>query len=124
MPLDQGNDLLLINDTLKPSVGESKWTSGRVLDLPENPMRDAVVEIRQADNYGPQVHTGSPLTGRDPTLLDRASLELGRMARRGDLMTQLRFEGEALNANDGVLNGVKNAAQQASILRAIEAKDC
>ena len=46
------------------------------------------------------------------------------MARRGNLMTQLRFEGEALNANDGVLNGVKNAAQQASILRAIEAKDC
>ena len=31
MPLDQGNDLLLINDTLKPSVGELKWTSGGYL---------------------------------------------------------------------------------------------
>ena len=45
------------------------------------------------------------------------------MARRGNLMTQPRFEGEALNANDGVPNGVNNAAQRASILRAIEAKD-
>ena len=45
------------------------------------------------------------------------------MARRGNLVTQPRFEGEALNANDGVLSGVKNAAQRASILRAIEAKD-
>ena len=45
------------------------------------------------------------------------------MARRGNPMTQPRFEGEALNANDGVLYGVKNVAQQASILQTIEAKD-
>lgn len=42
------------------------------------------------------------------------------MPGRGNLITQCHFEGEALNATDGVLNGVSNAAQRQSIIRPIE----
>lgn len=147
MPLDLDNDLLLINDAITPSVGEILWVQGRVLDSSGSPVRGAVVEIWQADNNGAYIHTGSPLTNREPNFQGYGKFETAsdgrymfrtvkpgiypgrtrhihyqiKTANRGNLITQCHFEGEALNANDSVLNGVRDTAQKASIIRPIEA---
>jgi len=66
LPLDQDNDLLLINDAITPAVGEISWITGKVLDKNGQPVRSAVVEIWQADNNGAYIHSASPKTNRDP----------------------------------------------------------
>ena len=58
MPLDTDNDLLLINDSITPAVGEVTHLSGRILSLSGEPIRNAVVEIWQADSTGAYIHTG------------------------------------------------------------------
>jgi protocatechuate 3,4-dioxygenase beta subunit len=147
LPLDQDNDLLLINDSITPSVGDIMWVSGRVLDSGGNPVRGAVVEIWQADNNGAYIHTASPVTNREPNFQGYGKFETASDGRylfrtvkpgiypgrtrhihyqvktpgRGDLITQCHFEGEALNTGDMVLNGISNAAQRQSVIRPIEA---
>ncbi|MBY0505850.1 MAG: hypothetical protein K2X03_18180 [Bryobacteraceae bacterium] len=147
LPLDLDNDLLLINDSITPSVGEILWVQGRVLDSTGAPVRGAVVEIWQADNNGAYIHTASPVTNREPNFQGYGKFETASDGRylfrtvkpgiypgrtrhihyqikapgRGNLVTQCHFEGEALNANDMVLNGITNAAQRASVVRPIEA---
>lgn len=147
LPLDLDNDLLLINDAISPSIGTVLWVNGRVLDSSGNPVRGAVVEIWQADNNGAYIHTASPVTNRDANFQGYGKFETASDGRyvfrtvrpgiypgrtrhihyqiqtpgRGNLITQLHFEGESLNANDGVLNGVTNAAQKASIIRPVSA---
>jgi protocatechuate 3,4-dioxygenase beta subunit len=146
LPLDQDNDLILINDSVTPSAGTPFWVSGRVLDNSGSPVRGAVVEIWQADNNGAYLHSASPIANRDSHFQGYGKFETASDGRylfrtvypgiypgrtrhihyqiktpgRGDLITQLHFEGEALNASDGVLNGVANAAQRASLVRPVE----
>lgn len=146
LPVDRDNDLLVINDAITPSTGSILWVSGRVLDNTGSPVRGAVVEIWQADNNGAYIHTSSPITNRDANFQGYGKFETASDGRylfrtvkpgiypgrtrhihyqiqtpgRGNLITQLHFEGESLNANDGVLNGVTNAAQRASIIKPIE----
>jgi protocatechuate 3,4-dioxygenase beta subunit len=57
LPLDTDNDLLLLNDSISPAVGEVTHLTGRILDLSGNPIRNAVVEIWQADQTGAYIHT-------------------------------------------------------------------
>src|SRR5882724_2833575 len=52
LPLDTDNDLLTINDSSTPALGEVTHLSGRILDERGEPIRDALVEIWQADNNG------------------------------------------------------------------------
>ncbi len=59
LPLDTDNDLLIVNDSLTPAVGEVTHLSGRLLDSHGDPIRNAVIEIWQAD------HTGTYLRARD-----------------------------------------------------------
>ncbi len=59
MPLDTDNDLLVINDSLTPAVGEVTYLSGRVLRESGSPLRNALVEIWQTDNSGAYIHSGS-----------------------------------------------------------------
>jgi protocatechuate 3,4-dioxygenase beta subunit len=59
LPLDTDNDLLIINDTITPAVGTITHLTGRVLSEAGEPVRNAVVEIWQADNNGVYIHTGS-----------------------------------------------------------------
>lgn len=145
LPLDLDNDLLLVNDAINPGIGEILWVNGRVLDASGNPVRGAVVEIWQADNNGAYIHSASPIANRDTNFQGYGKFETASDGRyvfrtvkpglypgrtrhihyqittpgRGNLITQLHFEGESLNASDGVLNGVTNAAQRASIIQPI-----
>ena len=57
MPLDTDNDLLLINDAITPAVGEITHLTGKILNVSGEPIRNAVVEIWQADSTGSYIHT-------------------------------------------------------------------
>ncbi|HEY7156894.1 MAG TPA: intradiol ring-cleavage dioxygenase, partial [Gemmataceae bacterium] len=57
LPLDTDNDLLVINDTITPAVGEITHLTGRILDAKGNPVRNALVEIWQCDGKGVYIHT-------------------------------------------------------------------
>jgi protocatechuate 3,4-dioxygenase beta subunit len=143
LPLDQDNDLLLINDAITPGVGTVSWLSGRVLDRTGSPIRGAQVEIWQADNYGSYIHSqgvqngqrdgnfqgyGRFLTASDGRYLFRTikpGLYTGRVRHvhckvtvpgGQSLTTQLYIDGET-SGNDGVLNGIRDAAQRASVIR-------
>jgi len=50
LPLDTDNDLLIVNDSITPAVGEITHLSGRILDLNGNPIRNAEIEIWQVDH--------------------------------------------------------------------------
>lgn len=49
LPLDQDNDLIIINDNITPAVGEITHLSGRILDRSGSPMKNVVIEIWQCD---------------------------------------------------------------------------
>lgn len=59
LPLDTDNDLIVLNDTLTPAVGQITHLGGRVLDLKGQPLRGAVVEIWQCDGNGVYLHSGT-----------------------------------------------------------------
>src|SRR6184192_2491082 len=42
LPLDTDNDLLIINDSITPAVGEVTHLSGRILDAKGDPVRNAL----------------------------------------------------------------------------------
>src|SRR6516164_2392592 len=52
LPLDTDNDLLIVNDSITPAVGEITHLSGRILDAKGDPVRNALVEIWQCDRDG------------------------------------------------------------------------
>ena len=60
LPLDTDNDLLIVNDSITPAVGEITHLTGRALSPVGEPIRNAVVEIWQVDNNGIYLHTKSP----------------------------------------------------------------
>src|SRR4051812_13297618 len=57
LPLDTDNDLIIVNSSLTPAVGEITHLTGRVLGVSGEPIRDAVVEIWQVDNKGVYLHS-------------------------------------------------------------------
>lgn len=142
LPLDQDNDLLIISDGITPAVGTISWITGRVLTASGEPVRNALVEIWQADNNGAYIHSASPIANRDRNFqgygkfLTASNGEyLFRTVKPGlypgrtrhihfkvtfpggrTLVTQLYVQGEALNTNDGVLNGIRDAASRASVI--------
>ena len=59
LPLDTDNDLVVLNDSLTPSAGIVTWLGGRILDARGMPIRNAVVEIWQADANGVYLHKDS-----------------------------------------------------------------
>ncbi len=65
LPLDTDNDLLLINDGITPAVGEITHLSGRILGPSGEPIRNALVEIWQADAKGKYIHSRSNHDGQD-----------------------------------------------------------
>ena len=144
LPLDTDNDLLVINDGITPAVGQVTYLSGRVLNAQGEPLRNAVVEIWQADNHGAYIHSqsfnrekldsnfqgfGRFLTGSTGEYLFRTIKPVPYVGRtphihfainvRGKriLTTQLYMQGEPLNAKDGIYQRIGNATAQAAVTK-------
>ena len=134
-PLDTDNDLLIVNNSITPAVGEVTHLTGRVLSRSGEPIQGAVVEIWQVDNRGVYLNTNdSGQRQRDTNFQG-----FGRCAtsRRGEyyfrtikpvpypgrtphihvkvtrggrelLTTQIFINGHAQNRTDGVLREIRN----------------
>lgn len=66
LPLDTDNDLLIVNDSLTPAVGEVTHLTGRLLDAHGDPIRNALIEIWQADHTGTYLRSRGPAGTFDP----------------------------------------------------------
>jgi protocatechuate 3,4-dioxygenase beta subunit len=146
LPLDQDNDLLVINDSITPAVGEIVQISGRVLTPSGSPVRNATVEIWQADNTGAYLHPRSmgyatrdmnfQGYGRFETASNgeylfrtiKPALYTGRTRHihfkikssgRQDLTTQCYFQGEPRNDSDGVLQRIRDERERNSVIVAL-----
>jgi protocatechuate 3,4-dioxygenase beta subunit len=64
MPLDTDNDLLIINDSITPSIGEITHLTGRLLTSTGEPIRNGFIEIWQTDVNGSYIHTRGRNEGR------------------------------------------------------------
>ena len=143
LPLDTDNDLIVINDTLTPSVGEITWLSGRILGSGGQPLRNAVVEIWQCDNNGAYLHSGTTnaerrdknfqgfgrfLTGSTGEYLFRTIKPVPYPGRTPHIHFQVKVKGQEPfttqcyikdhpgNARDGILNSIRDPRAKASIL--------
>lgn len=143
LPLDTDNDLIVLNDSLTPSGGIVTWLSGRILDARGKPIRNAVVEIWQADANGVYLHQGSDnagkrdahfqgfgrfLTGSTGEYLFRTIKPVPYPGRTPHIhfavkipgqekfTTQCYVRGEAGNAKDGVLRGITDAKARESVI--------
>jgi protocatechuate 3,4-dioxygenase beta subunit len=58
LPLDTDNDLIIVNDSLTPAVGEITHLTGRVLNSSGNPINNVTIEIWQCDANEVYLHTG------------------------------------------------------------------
>ena len=142
LPMDTDNDLLILNDTITPAVGEVTWLSGRVLDARGMPMRNALVEIWQCDNNGAYLHTttgnrekrdvnfqgfGRFLTGSTGEYLFRTIKPVAypgrtphihfaiKMKGKKELITQCYIKGYPGNEKDGVWKGIKDEKARNSV---------
>jgi protocatechuate 3,4-dioxygenase, beta subunit len=52
LPLDTDNDLIIVNDSITPAIGEVTHLSGRLLDGRGDPIRNATIEIWSTDHNG------------------------------------------------------------------------
>jgi protocatechuate 3,4-dioxygenase beta subunit len=127
---DTDNDLIVINESLTPAVGEITYLSGRILDSRGEPIRNALVEIWQVDKNGSYLHTKSDnyakrdanfqgfgrfLTGSTGDYLFRTIKPVPYPGRcphihfaiklkgHEKFTTQCYLKGEPLNETDGVL---------------------
>lgn len=143
MPLDTDNDLLILNDSITPAVGEVTHLTGQILDANGAPIRNALVEIWQTDNNGLYRHTRDrDQDERDPNFQSYGRFSTDREGRyyfrtikptpypgrtphihykvsKGEdhlLTTQCYVRGHELNARDGVLRSIRDDAQRESVL--------
>ncbi|HEV7928310.1 MAG TPA: protocatechuate 3,4-dioxygenase [Verrucomicrobiae bacterium] len=52
LPLDTDNDLIIVNNSITPAVGQITHLSGRLLSASGSPIRNATVEIWEVDHSG------------------------------------------------------------------------
>ena len=142
LPLDTDNDLLIVNDTITPAAGEVTHLTGRILGPTGEPLKNALVEIWQCDANGAYLHGrtanddrrdknfqgfGRFLTGSTGEYYFRTIKPVAYPGRTphihfaikvpGEerLTTQCYIKGEPRNARDGVLRGVRDEKQRASV---------
>jgi protocatechuate 3,4-dioxygenase beta subunit len=144
LPLDTDNDLLVINDTITPAVGEVTHLTGRILDAAGSPVRNATVEIWQCDGNGVYLHTAD--SGKKQDKQDKHFQGFGRFTTASDgayyfrtikpvpypgrtphihfkikrggkelLVTQCYIRGEKGNERDGVYRGIKDEKARESV---------
>jgi protocatechuate 3,4-dioxygenase, beta subunit len=144
LPLDTDNDLIIVNDSITPAVGEITHLSGRILDAKGEPIRDAVVEIWQVDSTGTYLKErgsrsdtgydanfqgfGRFLTGSTGEYYFRTikpGVYPGRSAPHIHFMiktrghqpwtTQLFIKGHPGNQRDGIYSAIANARAQGAV---------
>jgi protocatechuate 3,4-dioxygenase beta subunit len=150
LPLDTDNDLLIVNETITPAVGEITHLTGRVLDPKGNPVRNALVEIWQCDGKGVYLHTadsgdkqekhdknfqgfGRFLTGstgeyyfrtiKPVRYSQRPAPHIHYKIKKGGkelLVTQCYVKGYADNMKDGIYRGIKDEKARESVTIAFE----
>jgi len=143
LPLDTDNDLIILNDGLTPALGNITHLTGRVTDMKGDPIRNALVEIWQCDQNGVYLHKGSDsgekrdknfqgfgrfLTGSTGEYYFRTIKPVAypgrtphihfaiKMKGRDKWTTQCYIKGEKQNDTDGVLRGIKDDTQRASVI--------
>jgi protocatechuate 3,4-dioxygenase beta subunit len=139
LPLDTDNDLLILNNSITPAVGEVTYVSGRILDPSGEPVRGALVEIWQCDSNAVYLHSrgGAPekrdknfqgfgrfLTGSSGEYLFRTIKPVpypGRTphihykikAKGKDLLTtQCYIKGFSGNERDGIWRNIEEKARE------------
>jgi protocatechuate 3,4-dioxygenase beta subunit len=142
LPLDTDNDLIIVNDSITPAVGEITHLSGRLLDSKGDPIRDATLEIWSTDHNGVYLADrrnqerfdshfqgfGRFLTSSTGEYYFRTLKPVrypGRQAphihfkvkmkNRPAWTTQLFIKGEPGNARDGVFQEIGDAQAQDSV---------
>lgn len=136
LPLDTDNDLVRLNDSTTPAVGQITHVTGQVIDKDGTPASGAVVELWVADANGCYIHSGGAARGqeRDPNFQGFGRFLTGKDGRyyfraikpvpygprtahyhvavyRNDkrvLTTQCYIKGEELNKTDRILNSVED----------------
>lgn len=143
LPLDTDNDLIVVNDSLTPAVGEITWLSGRLLSATGSPLRNATLEIWQCDSTGVYLHTKS---GGNVAKRDRNFQCFGRFVTgstgeyvfrtikpvpypgrtphihlavkihgKKELISQCYIKGHPGNAKDGVWRGIRDPKQRDAV---------
>ncbi|SFH60599.1 dioxygenase family protein [Planctomicrobium piriforme] len=135
LPLDTDNDLLILNNSITPAVGEITYLTGRVLSPSGEPLRNAFVEIWQCDHQGAYLHSGTDndssrdknFQGYGRFLTDSKGQYCFRtikpvpypgrtphihfgVSRHGQrvLTTQLFVKGHPQNERDGILKAIRD----------------
>ena len=143
LPLDTDNDLLILNDSITPAIGEITHLTGKVMDQKGNPIRSALVEIWQVDGRGVYLHS----RGGDRNRQDKNFQGFGRfmtglkgeyyfrtikpvsypgrpphihvavyLKNKRVLTTQCFINGHPRNAGDGLFRRIKDPAARRSLL--------
>jgi protocatechuate 3,4-dioxygenase beta subunit len=142
LPLDTDNDLLIVNETITPAVGEVTHLAGKILDSKGQPVRNALVEIWQVDKHGAYLHSGSAnhdqrdknfqgfgrfLTGSTGEYYFRTIKPVQYPGRaphihfavkikgHDQFTTQCYVKGEASNDRDGVYRNIRDPKAKESV---------
>jgi protocatechuate 3,4-dioxygenase beta subunit len=142
LPLDTDNDLIIVNDSITPAVGDITHLSGRLLDASGEPIRNATVEIWSVDHDGVYLAErgnqskfdanfqgfGRFLTGSTGEYYFRTLKPVrypGRQAPhihfkikmkgRDSWTTQLYIKGDPGNERDGVYRGIGSQAEKDTV---------
>ena len=143
LPLDTDNDLLIVNDSITPAVGDVTHLSGKVLDANGDPVKNALVEIWQVDGKGIYIHTDCPnranhdenfqgfgrfLTGSSgeyyfrtikPVPYPGRTPHIHFKVKKGSkelLTTQCYIKGEPQNEKDGIFKSLRDEKARAALL--------
>jgi protocatechuate 3,4-dioxygenase beta subunit len=143
LPLDTDNDLIIVNNSITPAVGEVTHLSGKVLSGSGEPIKDATVEIWQVDAKGVYLHSAdSGRRQRDSNFQGFGTFTTGKSGEyrfrtikpvpypgrtphihvkvkkggREILTTQLFVNGHPQNKGDMVLAGVRDPIDRELVL--------
>lgn len=143
LPLDTDNDLVVVNDSIVPALGEVTWLGGRLLTSSGAPIRNATIEIWQCDQQGVYLHSRSSgggarkdtnfqgfgrfITGSSGEYVFRTIKPVPYPGRtphihvavkikgRKELVSQCYIKGHPGNARDGVWKGIRDPRQREAV---------
>lgn len=142
LPLDQDNDLTMVSGHRTPAAGEFTDLTGRIIDLNGKPLAAVTIEIWQVDHNGHYIHSADAGAGNDANFQGFGRFVTGQGGEyrfrtikpvpypgrtphihvkllkggRELLTTQLYVQGHPLNERDGVVRGIRDPRQRASVM--------